>query len=95
MRHLLKNGTIVTPKSQKMGSILIKGSKIAKILEHGEDLPPVSPEEIVDCTECFILPGIIDPHVHLRDFKQSYKETIASGTRAAITNGITTVLLHL
>lgn len=92
MRHLLKNGIIVTPTSQKKGSILIKGSKIAKIFETGEEVPSVSPEEVVDCTECFILPGIIDPHVHLRDFEQSYKETIGSGTKAAITNGITTVL---
>jgi len=92
VRHLLKDGIIVTPTSQKRGSILIKGSKIAKIFEMGEELPSVSEEEMIDCTGCLILPGIIDPHVHLRDFGQSYKETIASGTKAAVTNGITTVL---
>ncbi len=92
VRHLLKNGIIVTPTSQKRGSIFIKGSKIVKIFDLGEELPLVSKEEIVDCTDCFILPGIIDPHVHLRDLGQSYKETIESGTRAAVMNGITTVL---
>ncbi|AEC51761.1 dihydroorotase [Pyrococcus sp. NA2] len=38
-----------------------------------------------------ILPGLIDVHVHLRDFNESYKETISSGTKAALHGGITTV----
>jgi dihydroorotase len=92
VRYLLKNGIIVTPKSLETGSILIKGSKITKVFRSDESLPSVKEEELIDCTNCYIFPGIIDPHVHLRDFEQSHKETISSGTKAAISNGITTVL---
>ncbi len=92
MRYLLKNGTIVTPNAIKVGSILIKNHKIANIYELGDELPSMNPTDVIDCTGAHILPGIIDPHVHLRDFGQSHKETIKSGTKAAITNGITTVI---
>ena len=39
-----------------------------------------------------VIPGIIDAHVHLRDFQLAYKETFLSGTRAAAMGGVTTVL---
>ena len=39
-----------------------------------------------------VVPGLIDMHVHLRDFNESHKETIATGTRAAAMGGYTTVV---
>jgi dihydroorotase len=92
VKYLLKNGIIVTPTTEFLGSVLVKGSKISKIFKEGENLPSVSEKELINCDGSYILPGIIDPHVHLRDFQQSHKETIDSATKAAITNGVTTVI---
>ncbi len=48
--------------------------------------------EIIDCSDKIILPGAIDVHVHFRDFNQSYKEDWQSGSRAAVSGGVATVL---
>ena len=47
--------------------------------------------EMIDCAGKIILPGVIDVHVHFRDFSQSHKEDWQSGSRAAVKGGITTV----
>ena len=49
-------------------------------------------EEEIDVSGCLIIPGLIDPHVHLREPGYEYKETIATGTAAAAKGGFTTVL---
>lgn len=48
--------------------------------------------EPIDCSNKVILPGMIDVHVHFRDFHQAYKEDWQSGGRAAIKGGVTTVV---
>ncbi|MFQ5796551.1 MAG: dihydroorotase family protein [Candidatus Bipolaricaulia bacterium] len=47
--------------------------------------------ERIDCTGKLILPGVIDVHVHFRDFNERHKETWATGVRAALRGGVTTV----
>ena len=47
---------------------------------------------VLDCQGKVIVPGLIDVHVHLRDFDESHKETIATGTRAAALGGFTTLV---
>ena len=47
--------------------------------------------EVIDCAGLWVVPGLIDPHVHLRDPGFPQKETIASGLRAAAAGGFTTV----
>lgn len=48
-------------------------------------------DEVIDCQGLHIMPGFIDPHVHLREPGFEYKETIESGTAAAARGGVTTV----
>ncbi|MDD6466901.1 MAG: dihydroorotase [Erysipelotrichaceae bacterium] len=48
-------------------------------------------DEVIDCTGIHIMPGFIDPHVHLREPGFEYKETIKTGTNAAAHGGVTTV----
>ena len=48
--------------------------------------------EMINATGCIVAPGLIDLHVHLREPGQTWKETIATGTRAAAKGGITTVV---
>ena len=67
--------------------LLISDQKIQKI-------NPISPnvDKVIDLNGKFILPGLIDPHVHMRDMDQAYKEDWHSGTNAALRGGITTVM---
>jgi dihydroorotase len=51
-----------------------------------------SADESVDAAGCIVLPGLIDPHVHLREPGDTYKEDFKSGGRAAIAGGFTTVM---
>lgn len=57
----------------------------------GRDLPPVRGMVEVDLQGACVAPGLLDVHVHLREPGQSYKETIATGTRAAVKGGFTAV----
>lgn len=49
-------------------------------------------EEVIDATGLTVLPGMIDAHVHVRDFSESHKETWQTAGRAALAGGVTTVL---
>ncbi|MFQ8583152.1 MAG: amidohydrolase family protein [Holdemania massiliensis] len=56
------------------------------------DLTAEDVDEIIDASSLLIAPGLIDPHVHLREPGFEYKETIASGTLAAAKGGYTTIM---
>ena len=90
---LIYNAKIFTNGQVHFGFLLIKNGIISEI---GEGSPPKTLFNDVktqfDCKEAFLLPGFIDAHVHLRDLKQSYKETLETGSKAAISGGFTTVL---
>ncbi|MBT7484493.1 hypothetical protein HN680_07000, partial [Candidatus Peregrinibacteria bacterium] len=60
---LLKNGTLLTPKGKRLADLLVREGKI---VEMGEGLSEEG-VEIVDCEGKFVLPGVIDVHVHLRE----------------------------
>jgi dihydropyrimidinase len=61
MRKLIKNGTVVNAESSQRADILIEGEKIARV-EPGLNVPDA---EIIDASGMLILPGGIDPHVHI------------------------------
>ena len=84
---LLKNGTVYIDGRFKKADMLIKDGIVAEIGEKiSMDSCPVA-----DADNLFILPGFADVHVHLREPGFSYKETIASGSRAAARGGFTLV----
>jgi len=84
---LIKNGRVIDPANNIDGQfdILVKNGKIAEI---GNNL---NSENIIDATGLWVVPGLIDMHVHLRDPGGRHKETIKSGTKAAAAGGFTTV----
>ncbi len=88
---LLKNGHLVDPSQAIDGvtDIRIDGGVIAEV---GPDLPENDNEEIYDLKGCYILPGLIDTHVHLRDPGQEESEDLETGTKAAIAGGFTSVV---
>ncbi len=86
---LLKDGIVIVSGTEVVRSVAIQADKIEGIYEP-QMAPPA--KETIDCHDTYILPGIIDIHVHLRDLRQSEKEDYRSGTMAAAAGGVTTVV---
>ena len=87
MYDLVLKGRFLKGKKLIEGSIGVSGGKISRISIgelRGEEEVKVGDGRV-------ILPGLIDVHVHLRDFEQREKETVETGTKAALHGGITTV----
>lgn len=89
MTLLLKNGNVIDYASrinEKM-DILIENAKIKKIAKEIND----SADQVIDCTDLSIMPGMIDMHCHLREPGFEYKETIETGAKSAVKGGFTTI----
>lgn len=90
MRTLITGGTIVNEMTTFDGSIVIEDGNILEI-HQGKSVQPVAPsDKTIDATGCFVLPGIIDSHVHFREPGLTEKADIASESRAAAAGGVTT-----
>jgi dihydroorotase len=89
MRTLIKGGTLVNEGRLFEGSILVEDSLIAQIYAQSH-IPEASYDEIIDASDCFVLPGIIDDHVHFREPGLTAKADIESESRAAAAGGVTT-----
>ncbi len=89
MDILIKNGRVLDPATDtdQVKSILVRDGKIADADAPGE----TRADRVIDAAGCYVMPGLIDLHVHLRDPGQEYKETIQTGTLAAAHGGYTTV----
>lgn len=89
MSILVKNGRILDPATgwDGVGDLLIEDGKIAK---RGKMLDDQA-DQVIDASGCYVMPGLIDLHVHLRDPGLTYKEDIVTGAKAAARGGITTV----
>jgi len=89
---LLKGGRVIDPASGIDGAhdVLVRNGEIEAV-EAAGSLAPSEGVAVVDVHGCWIVPGLIDPHVHLRDPGFPEKETIASGLRAAAAGGFTAV----
>jgi len=104
MKILIKNGHLVDP-SQKIDDIcdiLIEDDKIKEIQLQGargkgqgaknkKEHETAGFDEVIDAAGMLVLPGLVDMHVHLREPGFEYKETIKTGTYAAVRGGITSV----
>ena len=98
MKVLIQNGHIVDPSQQidGIGDIVLDGKKIQAVRLRGRKDKAQKPErktadKIIDATGLLVVPGLIDMHVHLREPGFEHKETIRTGTCAAIKGGFTTV----
>jgi dihydroorotase len=91
IKRLLKGGRVVDPVNGRDGlfDVLIDGDRIERV---GRDLPVESGTTVLSIPSGLIIcPGLIDAHVHLREPGQEHKETVASGTAAAVAGGFTAV----
>ena len=82
---LIRNGTAVLPWGEVTADIGVTDGRIAAIGVSG------TAETVVDAAGLHVLPGLIDPHVHLRDPGDPAIETIPTGTKAAVLGGLTAV----
>ena len=91
---ILDSGRVIDPANGIDGTrtVLIDGDHIREVREQ-----PATPAEklvhqVVDCRGRWVLPGLVDLHVHLREPGEEGKETISTGARAAVAGGVTTVV---
>ena len=90
-RLLLRSARVVDPANGRDGvfDVLVDGERIARV---GRDLPVEPGVRVVEVPSGLVVcPGLIDMHVHLREPGQEHKETVASGTAAAVAGGFTAV----
>jgi len=87
---LIKGGRIVDPASSldSLRDLRIRDGRIAQI---GEHLERDADEEVIEATGTVVTPGLVDMHVHLREPGFPQKETIATGTEAAVRGGFTSI----
>lgn len=91
MKLLIANGYVIDPAQQINAgkSVLLEEGRIIGFPDGSETFPEDA--QILDATGLVVAPGFIDLHVHLREPGHEYKETIASGSAAAVAGGWTSV----
>ena len=89
---LIKNGTIVNSDSTLVADLLIENGKIIKI--EGNLLGNSSSDKVIDAKDCYVIPGGIDPHVHMHlPSPAGYSaDDFLSGSKAALHGGTTTLI---
>ncbi|MBE5948690.1 MAG: dihydroorotase [Lachnospiraceae bacterium] len=90
MKLLIKNGRVLDPSVNldKVCDVLVEDGVVADIADAGS---VVAYDEVIDAEGCFVMPGLIDLHVHLREPGFEHKETIETGSKAAAAGGFTTI----
>uniref|UniRef100_UPI002357D6EC dihydroorotase n=1 Tax=Thermophilibacter mediterraneus TaxID=1871031 RepID=UPI002357D6EC len=90
MAYLLKRAHVVDPQVglDDVRDVLIDGEKVAAV---AESLDAPEGAEVIDASGKYLVPGLVDMHVHFRDPGFEYKETIETGARAATHGGFTDV----
>lgn len=89
MKILIKTGRVINPATRldSIKDIVINDGRIERI----EDYIDENADYIIDAYGCYVMPGLIDMHVHLREPGFEYKETIETGCKAALKGGFTTI----
>lgn len=92
-RKLIKNGRLIDPASGRDGAfdILIEGEKIEAIGARSS-IGEVADALIIDASDLWVAPGLIDAHAHLREPGYEYKETFKTGSASAAAGGFTSVV---
>ena len=90
-KFIIKQARIVNEGRQFTGDVYVRGKVIEKVLE-GENLPAVNGWKVLRADGLFLLPGVIDDHVHFREPGLEYKADIFTESRAAVAGGITSFM---
>ena len=90
-RTWIHHAIIVNEGRRFAGSVVIEGEKIQEVIE-GDGAPAAVCDEQIDAQGCFLLPGVIDDHVHFRDPGLTHKADMATETAAAAAGGVTSFM---
>ena len=91
MNYYIKNATIINEGESFMAHLYIKNGIIAKIVRDGETFEPEN-AQVVDARGKYLIPGVIDEHVHFREPGLTAKADICSESRAAVAGGVTSFM---
>ena len=84
MRIWIKtDGSWIRHPGGQIADLYVEGGKIAKAEKGKEE----TADRVIDAGGCYVVPGLIDLHVHLRDPGQTYKEDVETGGKAAAAGG--------
>ena len=91
---ILDSGRVIDPANKVDGTrtVVIDGGKIVAVREQAASPADKLVHQVFDCRGKWILPGLVDLHVHLREPGEEGKETIATGSKAAVAGGVTTIV---
>ena len=91
-KTLIKGGRVVDPKTNKdqLLDVLIE-DEVIQAVDTPQVLSSIKDATVVEAKGCLVVPGLIDIHVHLREPGQEWKETVETGSRAAVAGGVTAV----
>ncbi len=91
MKTIISNATIVNEGRKYLGSVIIDNETICDIIE-GEVTDVSSYDNVIDGAGLYLLPGVIDDHVHFREPGMTYKADIATESRTAAAGGVTSYM---
>jgi dihydroorotase len=91
---ILDSGRVIDPANRLDGTrtVLLDGDHVREVREQAATPAEKLVHQVIDCRGRWVLPGLVDLHVHLREPGEEGKETIATGARAAAAGGVTTVV---
>ena len=89
MTLLISGGTVVDRDGERRADVLVDGDVIAAV---GLDIAAEASMTTLDASGCFVAPGFVDLHAHLREPGREDAETIETGSRAAALGGYTAVV---
>jgi dihydroorotase len=87
---VIRGGLVVSATAIRPLDVAIADGRIAGLLVPGT---PIAARETIEAAGCYLLPGLVDAHVHLREPGLTHKEDFVSGTAAAVAGGVTTLLV--
>jgi allantoinase len=85
----IKSNRVLYPEGMGRGVVIINQEKI---IEVGKDVPTSGCDELIDAGDAIVMPGVIDPHVHINEPGRTGWEGFDTATRAAIAGGITALV---
>lgn len=91
MRTIIRNAILVNEGTSRKGHLIIEDERIAGIL-NAEESPALAFDVDIDASGMYLLPGVIDDHVHFRDPGLTHKADMESESRAAAAGGVTSYM---
>ncbi|WP_420638655.1 dihydroorotase [Candidatus Poriferisocius sp.] len=88
---VVRGGTVVTAGGRKRADVYVRNGLVAAVLEPGQ---AEAADVVVEADGRYVLPGMVDTHVHLMEPGDPTREDFPTGTRAAVRQGVTTIVEH-